>query len=281
MDASTLAKLWTALGAILAYYSANAWLQDRGAGLLFKALLIDNRLVPNAYFSVIIIGLLLTVTSILGVAYARLHPSANWAGRVPIVFVKRLDFDSRAARTYQAAILFAFVVLPATCLVHMCNQLYKYGALFPDATVTRATSDACPSGVQFSRTKACAPEAFRLKGSGMLAAAIHTGPERCIMAWHGGYRGLLDRFAAQGAATKAARTESKEDLPTHNACRDNDKLSWTGGVTWVPIVSPLVMVSLAMLAACSVLSFVLCLIRRANDSDDECTTPPQSPLQEE
>lgn len=246
MNASALTKLWTALGSILAYYSANAWLHDRNAGLLFDVLLIDERRVPNAYFSIIIVGTLLILTCKVGAAYAKLQPHANWAGRIPVVFVDSLMFDTRAARLYQAAVLFAFVVLPAGCLLHMCNQLYKYGALFPDVKVARATSEACLSGMQSSQNGECVPEPFRLKGAGILAAAIHVRPDYCIMEWHDGYPGLLRRFDAQVAGKMMPGTDTNQDLPEHNACRDSPKLNWTGGVTWIALASPLAL-------ACSVI----------------------------
>ena len=70
MDKAALNKLWTVIGTVLLFFTLNAWVHSQGGGFLFNAIHLDDRLVPNAYFAIIIGGAMIGILCLIGTRYA-------------------------------------------------------------------------------------------------------------------------------------------------------------------------------------------------------------------
>jgi hypothetical protein len=118
MNAKQLGKLWTALCGFLLYYAMDSWLVTQGGKGIFGAHLVSEDRVPVAMLAIPICSVLLMVGALVGRDYARMIDGTDWAARIPVVGFESLDMSKTDARIFQAAVIFAFTVLPIGALIH-------------------------------------------------------------------------------------------------------------------------------------------------------------------
>lgn len=203
MTQAALTKLWTAVGAVLAFLTIDTWLLTQGGTSLFDAPVLDDREVPAAYFASLVIGALLALVCNIGRLFAKRSPEDRWYARLPVVWLDDLDAMSKEGRRYQIFFLAAFVVLPALSLAHFNDKVLGSGRVV--STVTKAD----PKVVSLFYI----PPLSEILTFGIFRNAYCLGQD-------------LDDFAnnSDGRAAPCRRTPN-----------------WPGGVTWFPIVSPLLM----------------------------------------
>lgn len=206
--------------------------------MLFKVAMIDEREVPNAYFSIIICGVLLTVLAIIGRAYARKSVSLPRFARWPVVGLEDLDFSSWSARIYQSFFLLVFVVVPLAAVIHFWDELTKYGAIFrKDIVVVGADRGDVPV-LELQKGGLASPP-LKLDSIWSIWGPMPEGRHLCLASWQGGNEGLRQLLSAKA---EIARNTSVPTVVAHDPCKDSDSPRWQGGVTWVPVVSPLLLV---------------------------------------
>jgi hypothetical protein len=133
MDERALRQLWSILGAVTAYYSLSAWLHSQGGGALFSAAFVDDRKVPNAYFSIIIVGVLVTLLCLIGARYAQLKRS-NGVGaglaRLPVSVIEAVDTKKLDGRLFQTFFVITFILIPLGSTIHFWDKLTTNGHVF-------------------------------------------------------------------------------------------------------------------------------------------------------
>lgn len=275
-----LNKLWTAIGLALAFYMFNAWSASRGGALLFKMVLLDERKVPNAYFSIIVIGLLSALASMIGRLYAlQSNAAPTRFDRWPVIGLTDLDMRAPAAKAYQSFFLILILILPLASLIHFWRIVIDDGALFWKKEVVlsleRGAAAGGATGVdQLQRRNGSAPAygsplVLPLHETGALPAALTIGGGYCIGEWQNGDQGLLDRvlIPKARAAAKGAAAETVE--VDHDPCKDGADGAWRGGVEWVPILSPVALSLATMLASVAAAMFATEIVKSRKEEEEE------------
>jgi len=117
-------KLWTAIGAVLLFYSLNTWLVGIGANPILGVKLPITQPVASAIPGIIVTGSLLTLLCLVGLAHARTARSKSWHARLPVVWLDDVDTETRAGLAYQWVFVFLYLVLPNAALVYFANELW-------------------------------------------------------------------------------------------------------------------------------------------------------------
>jgi hypothetical protein len=112
-----LGKLWSAIGALLLFYSLNSYLATQGGETVFSIKLFVKAREPIALFGVIIGASLLFLVAVVGRLFAS-RSDPPWHNRIPVVWFNKIDTASSEERWYQTIIIVGFTILPALSLVH-------------------------------------------------------------------------------------------------------------------------------------------------------------------
>jgi hypothetical protein len=258
-----LQKLWSAVGAILLFYSLNALSQDRGGALLFKLVLLDERKAPNAYFSIIVIGVLLTLLAAIGRLYVKQSLGQPAFGRWPVVWLSELDTAKTTGKLYQAFFLAIFIAIPLFCLAHFWKEMTSDGALYWKDTFTVEVSReqalaGALSAMSLQRgVGAKTPdERILLNSMYSIAIAAKPGEHWCIADNQGGNHAFLGG-AIRFRLIEEAKTFDVDPVRIgHGPCKDTAKKTWLGGVTWVPVVSPALLFGLSATSVAALIAFL-------------------------
>lgn len=137
MSAVQLKKLWTLIGAVLVFYSLNAWLVGQGVNSVFNATLLDARPRFVSLFAIPICSVLLVLLCHIGIAYARATPTGSWHARIPVVWLDAVDTKTRAGMIYQGFFVVMFLLVPCAALIHFLQKvasvnLVKDGEILPE-----------------------------------------------------------------------------------------------------------------------------------------------------
>ncbi len=153
MSKTHLRQLWTAIGAILTFYSMNAWLVSQGGNAIFDVKLLDNRPRVESLFAVPICSIALFALCQIGVAYAKKSGGGEWHSRLPVVWLESLETSSVGGRRYQAFFLAIFIFVPAVALIHFLRKVFE-ATVLRDGNQVEALSplDAVPPSQIFSET---------------------------------------------------------------------------------------------------------------------------------
>jgi hypothetical protein len=241
MNARALSKLWTVLGSVLLFYTLNAWLQSQGGGLLFKVAILDEREVPNAYFSIIICGTLLTVLCLIGSEFARISAGLSRFGRWPVVELEELDFGDRSARVYQVFFLLIFVAVPLGAIVHFWDEMISHGAVFrKDIVVLAPASGEGGAARLVLEVGGDADAPVKFKPIASIGGPVPPGKTLCLASWQGGNEGLSTLLYARALADEGRVPSARV---AHDPCRDSEQPKWYGGVTWLPVLSPVLLLT--------------------------------------
>lgn len=123
MTARQLQWLWTVVGAALLYSALNSWIVSQGGKEIFGLKMISDKPVPAALIAIPICSVLLTITSLIGIVYARRAGAGPWTKRVPIVGLDKLKPRSLEAQLYQGTFLALFSLVPLAALAHFWNRI--------------------------------------------------------------------------------------------------------------------------------------------------------------
>lgn len=118
MNEKQLGRVWLSLSLVLAYYAVNSWVVSQGGNEIFGTKLVVSDRVPAAVVAIAVCSVLLTVTSLVGQAYARRAHKPEWHGRIPVVGFDDLSTGTKEGRLYQGAMFTLLSVLPAVSLAH-------------------------------------------------------------------------------------------------------------------------------------------------------------------
>ena len=141
MTQEQLSKLWSAIGALLLYYTLNSYLATQGAEPVFPAPLLTKAREPIAIFAILIGAPLLFLVASVGRVFAS-RAAGPSLGRIPVLWFDKIDSDSPEGRWYQRLALTAFTMLPALSFLHFFRILTTADvcASFPTAHKTTAWS---------------------------------------------------------------------------------------------------------------------------------------------
>jgi hypothetical protein len=117
MTSQQMSKVWTVVSLGLLYYALNSYLVTQGAAPIFSATLIISNRVPAAMLGSPICSILLVLSSLIGIDFARKNGPA-WADRIPLVGFEQIDTTAREAKAYQGVMLAVLSFLPAGALIH-------------------------------------------------------------------------------------------------------------------------------------------------------------------
>lgn len=212
MNDKNLNKLWNVTALFLVGYTGNAFLQDRRGTLLFKEHLVDNRHVPNDYFSIIVVGVILGLISTIGVSYSRRVANKRNQSGMPVVYLEPEDRLDLPMRAYQGFCFFAFVVVPFLALFQFWGQLTAHGRLFEDVQVR--PNDPPVPGHPLNT----------LDGIETALTLLPNGKRFCLVTSDDAYR------------------FSGEPGKSGSPCSDSDMKGWSGGIDFIPIFSPTVLI---------------------------------------
>lgn len=126
MSQSLLNKVWSFLAVVLLYLSLNVWSitqqwQLTLPGNPFK----DCKISPYGVtlYGIPLCGVLLMLTSIISISYARRSYGTSWAYRFPRFADFELDMTRREALVFQAVMLIAFVLVPSVGSIHFLQTM--------------------------------------------------------------------------------------------------------------------------------------------------------------
>jgi hypothetical protein len=122
MTPQQISKVWTVVSLFLLYYALNTYLVVQGGNPMFGATLIVLHKTPAAMLAIPICSLLLFLSAIIGIGYAR-KQRGRWADRIPVVGFESLDVKSREAKIYQAVMLCLFNVVPLISIAHFWSVI--------------------------------------------------------------------------------------------------------------------------------------------------------------
>jgi hypothetical protein len=117
LNQAQLSKLWLVAGAILLYYTLDAWIIAQGGQALFGVTPIVTGKAPIAVTAIPICSVLLTLLSMIGWLYAKRTPG-SWHSRIPIAWFDNIDTGSVEGRIYQLTMVFLFTVIPWIALAY-------------------------------------------------------------------------------------------------------------------------------------------------------------------
>jgi hypothetical protein len=117
MSTSQISKVWTVVSLALLYYALNSYLVTQGGAAIFSAALIVSNRVPAAMLGIPICSILLLISSLIGIDFARKTGPA-WPDRIPLVGFEQIDTKTPEAKTYQGFMLAVLSLLPAVSLIH-------------------------------------------------------------------------------------------------------------------------------------------------------------------
>ena len=222
MDKKALGRLWTIIGSV--NYVLAAWIHGQGGGVLFGATFVDDRQVPNAYFSIIIGGTLTALICLIGARHAQLKRAEGarpGLGRMPVSVVEDADAQSWDGFVYQAFFLVVFVLIPLAGNIHFWDKLVSNGHVFSHPRTTVAATDSPLRTELFSK--------------------------RVLFGQDG-----INRFCIAHADSTAA-------LPAGNPCEEVKDQPQRGGPDWLPIWSPLLLALPTLSAWAAALWFAFAL----------------------
>ncbi|QFT74866.1 hypothetical protein [Ruegeria sp. THAF33] len=123
MTQEHLRKLWSVLGALLAFYAANAWIVSQGGNPIFDVDLIEDGPGVGSLVALPICAVLTILVSRIGTAYARRSGADAWHAKLPVVWLEGLDTSTSGGRWHQLFFLTAFIIMPALSLVHFARKV--------------------------------------------------------------------------------------------------------------------------------------------------------------
>jgi len=221
MKTRSLQSIWTAVGLFLIGYTINAFLKDRGANLLFKPALVDERHVSNDYFSIIIIGFVLFVLSYVGLLYAHQKGPGAGVNGIPLTGLKIMDLSQDLFAKYQLFFYVLFIVVPSLTLLQFWGQLISHGRLFQDANLP--TGSPPLEGIPLNSIQGLARALTLPLNSGRI----------CLVTSDDAYR----FHAAANAANDV----------TGSPCSATDMKGWDGGSDFIPLLSPFLLIGATLL----------------------------------
>lgn len=201
MGLDALARLFGITGAFVSLYALSACIISQG-GTQLSAVpgLEPGAPAQSAYFAIIVIGIALFVTSVIGIVHLR-RPIGKTGWRFPIVGLGDTRIDNPRSWSVFLYVVFLgilFFVLPAFALVHLNNRLIQDGLVWNDALPASAvTGVACalppwPFGActdAADRTRAAAIFAVPSAKEDKLPGVLWLGSHRCDLAWERGLTG--------------------------------------------------------------------------------------------
>lgn len=117
MTSQQMSKVWMVVSLGLLYYALNSYLVTQGAAPIFSATLIVSNRVPAAMLGIPICSILLLISSLIGIDFARKNGPA-WADRIPLVGFEQINTMATEAKAYQGFMLAVLSFLPAASLIH-------------------------------------------------------------------------------------------------------------------------------------------------------------------
>jgi hypothetical protein len=117
MSPRQLSKVWAAVSLFLLYYALNTYLVTQGGNTVFGATLLVTKPVPAGMLGIPICSLLLLLSSLIGIDFAR-KGGPRWADRVPLVGFDHIDTKAKESKIFQAAMLIALSLVPSLSLIH-------------------------------------------------------------------------------------------------------------------------------------------------------------------
>ncbi len=123
MSVKHLRQLWTVLGAVLAFYTLNAWIVSQGGQAIFDVDLIEDRPRVGALVAIPICSALLFTLCRIGTKHAQHIRIQKWHVRLPVVWLENLDTSSPEGRWYQRFFLLVYVIIPAAALAHFVGKV--------------------------------------------------------------------------------------------------------------------------------------------------------------
>jgi hypothetical protein len=95
----------------------NTYLVTQGGNEIFGATLIVSKRIPAAMMGIPICSVLLLLSSLIGMDYARKN-GPSWSDRIPLVGFEKIDAGSREGKLYQGTMLCLLSILPFISLIH-------------------------------------------------------------------------------------------------------------------------------------------------------------------
>ena len=217
MTNANISRVWAVVGLFLLGYTINAFLHDRGAGAIVKQALLDDRHVPNDYYSIIIVGFTLGLLCIVGCVYQRRVLSQTNVNRLPIVGFRRPEMSDWKIRVYQWFFYIVLVVLPSLALLQFWGQMTSHGRLFEDIQI----------GQKDAPLEGQALNTFRGLVKGF--TTLPNGKRICLVTTDDVYR-FSGEFQKSGSP-----------------CSNSDMKGWSGGADFLPIISPALLVGATLI----------------------------------
>lgn len=128
MSKDQLTKVWSAVAAILLFYSLNTYISTQGGAPLFGVPLLSSQREVGALYALILCPPMLLIVALLGELYRRRHGAdSKWEG-VPPAFIGELDCRKAESRVYLAAVVLLAYMVPMLTFVH-------FGQIVSEASV--------------------------------------------------------------------------------------------------------------------------------------------------
>jgi hypothetical protein len=127
MSNNDLAKVWKGLSLALLFYVLNTWLSSQGGQPVFSVKLLHGGREGGAVLAIIVGGILLSIASVIGHAFASRNINLPWTQRIPIVWIDGVEHTIKSSfwlcfHSFRWPRWFIFVELS---LVHHCVMLLR------------------------------------------------------------------------------------------------------------------------------------------------------------
>ncbi len=243
MNQASRTQIWTVLGLATAAYALNGLLNDRGASTILAAPLIDDRRIAGAYFGIILIASLVSLAAEVARRYASASPQPNWCAKVPVVGLAAPSGNSLEWKCYQGFFLFAFSVFPLLVIGLLWLTLLSHGRVIPANNIAPGQK---VEGMTLSTFK------------GFSAAAL-VSPEisrHCLVASD-------EPFELKPDLTEHPQQLSQDQVsvdPCHRQEAGRGIAAVEGGVDWIPVLSPLLLLGLSILSVFQVARLIFQIV---------------------
>jgi len=160
MNQETLNRIWSVVTATLLYFSLNAWsLSQQWQLALPGSPFKDGKFTPHGVtlIALPLCGILLVITSLLTVTYARQSKVKDWAGRLPKFVNLPINIAKPEGRFAQACSVSLLLILPLLAQLHFIVK-FLAGAAYRGTT-------RLYSGIDHLRHYVAAGDAFSGKYS--------------------------------------------------------------------------------------------------------------------
>ena len=259
MSRAGLARIWGALGALLALYATGTWIILQGGKSFAEIPGLEAKApVTSAYQAIPIIGVLLGVLAIVGLAHMRAKHQES-ESLFPIVAIADLgphQLSAWSMRVYQGVFVLIFLLVPAAALVHLNSVVLQRGVLWHDGepalsgiALKNAYGPSATIGPDANES-ACASTITRPKDG-----YVWLGNMRCDFAKAGRLKPFnkdgksLADDAAGGPASSCTRdlALSQSRQQSCEGARDISEECETSerncrGVQWLPFWSPVLLI---------------------------------------